>query len=40
MGTDTYVALDLEMTGLHPKQDRIIEIGAVLVEEGEIKEEA
>ena len=38
MGTDTYVALDLEMTGLHPKQDRIIEIGAVLVEEGEIKD--
>ncbi len=35
---DTYVALDLEMTGLNPKQDRIIEIGAVLVENGEMKE--
>lgn len=34
---DTYVALDLEMTGLNPKEDRIIEIGAVLVEKGEIK---
>lgn len=34
---DTYVALDLEMTGLNPKQDRIIEIGAVLVEKGEVK---
>lgn len=34
--TDTYAALDLEMTGLNPKQDRIIEIGAVLVEHGEI----
>lgn len=35
---DTYVALDLEMTGLNPKQDRIIEIGAVIVENGEMKE--
>lgn len=34
---DTYVALDLEMTGLNPKQDRIIEIGAVLVERDEIR---
>lgn len=34
----SYVALDLEMTGLNPKQDRIIEIGAVLVENGEIKD--
>lgn len=34
---DTYVALDLEMTGIDPKKDRIIEIGAVLVEQGEIK---
>lgn len=33
----TYIALDLEMTGLNPKQDRIIEIGAALVEDGEIK---
>lgn len=35
--THTYVALDLEMTGLNPKQDRIIEIGAAFVEDGEIK---
>lgn len=35
---DTYVALDLEMTGLNPKQDRIIEIGAVLVEKDEVRE--
>lgn len=34
---DTYVALDLETTGLNPRQDRIIEIGAVLVENGTIK---
>lgn len=33
---NTYVALDLEMTGLKPKEDKIIEIGAVLVEAGEI----
>ncbi len=34
---NTYVALDLEMTGLKPKLDKIIEIGAVLVEEGEVQ---
>lgn len=32
----TYIALDLETTGLRPKYDRILEIGAVRVEEGEI----
>lgn len=32
---DSYVALDLEMTGLRPKEDRIIEIGAVKVIDGE-----
>lgn len=31
---DTYVSLDLETTGLNPKQDRVIEIGAVKVVEG------
>lgn len=31
---DTYTALDLETTGLNPKQDRIIEIGAVKVRDG------
>lgn len=29
-----YVALDLETTGLNPKRDRIIEIGAIRVENG------
>ncbi len=36
---DTYVSIDLETTGLNPKRDRIIEIGAIRVENGEIKEE-
>ncbi len=31
---ERYVAVDLEMTGLHPKTDRILEIGAVKVEDG------
>ncbi len=38
MSGQTYVALDLETTGLSAKTDRIIEIGAVLVESGEIKD--
>ncbi|MCI8483121.1 MAG: 3'-5' exonuclease [Lachnospiraceae bacterium] len=29
-----YVAVDLEMTGLHPRKDRILEIGGIKVEEG------
>ena len=33
---DSYVCLDLETTGLNPKTDKIIEIGAVKVREGEI----
>ncbi len=32
--TDRYTALDLETTGLDPKTDRILEIGAVFVENG------
>lgn len=35
---DRYIALDLETTGLSPKQDRIIEIGAVKVENNQITE--
>ncbi len=31
---ENYVVVDLEMTGLHPKTDRILEIGAVKVENG------
>lgn len=33
---DTYVSIDLETTGLNPKRDKIIEIGAVKVVEGSI----
>lgn len=32
---NSYIALDLETTGLNPKQDKIIEIGAVRVEAGQ-----
>lgn len=32
---DSYVALDLETTGLNPKQDKIIEIGMIKVRAGE-----
>lgn len=32
----TYIALDLETTGLRPKYDKILEIGAIRIEEGEI----
>lgn len=34
--TDSFVCIDLETTGLDPKRDKIIEIGAVRVERGEI----
>ncbi len=36
---DTYVSIDLETTGLNPKRDKIIEIGAIRVEQGEITKE-
>lgn len=36
--TDSYIALDLETTGLSPAEDRILEIGAVKVKDGEITE--
>lgn len=32
--TDSYVCIDLETTGLNPKTDKIMEIGAVKVEKG------
>ena len=35
-GLQDYVCIDLETTGLHPKHDRIIEIGAVKVRQGKI----
>lgn len=34
--TDSYISIDLETTGLNPKQDTIIEIGAVKVREGQV----
>lgn len=36
---DSFVCIDLETTGLDPKQDKIIEIGAVKVERGEVLDE-
>lgn len=33
---NTYVSIDLETTGLNPKRDKIIEIGAVKIEEGAV----
>lgn len=33
---DNYVVIDLETTGLYPKQDRIIEIGALRIRNGSI----
>lgn len=35
---ETYIALDLETTGLNPSADRILEIGAVRVTDGRIQE--
>ncbi len=32
----TYVALDLEATGMHPERDEVIEIGAVKFRDGQI----
>lgn len=36
--TDSYVCIDLETSGLDPKNDRILEIGAIKVINGEITE--
>lgn len=33
---NTYIAIDLETTGLSPENDRILEIGALLIENGEV----
>lgn len=35
----SYIAVDVETTGLNVKKEKIIEIGALLVEEGEVREE-
>lgn len=32
-----YVVVDIETTGAHPVQSEIIEIGAVYIEEGQVK---
>ena len=37
VGMQSYVSIDLETTGLNPKTDKIIEIGAVRIEQGEVK---
>ncbi len=34
--TDTYISIDLETTGLNPRRDKMIEIGALKVEKGKI----
>lgn len=33
---DEYVAVDVETTGLSPERDRLLEIGAVLVQNGKV----
>lgn len=33
---ENYIVLDLEMTGLHPKNDKILEIGAIKVREKQV----
>ncbi|MEY8338574.1 3'-5' exonuclease [Lachnospiraceae bacterium 62-35] len=36
---DSYIAIDLETTGLNPKEDRILEIGAIQVVKGRVQKE-
>ena len=31
-----YTVIDLEMTGLHPKNDAILEVGAAKIRNGEV----
>ena len=38
MTVDDYIVVDLEMTGLNPRKDRILEIGAVKVKGKRITE--
>ena len=38
MKINSYISIDLETTGLNPKLDRIIEIGAVKVVDGQVVE--
>ncbi|MEG0368585.1 MAG: exonuclease domain-containing protein, partial [Hungatella sp.] len=35
---NSYIAIDLETTGLDPKMDKIIEIGALKVIDGQVVE--
>ena len=34
----TYLSVDIETTGLDPRMDKIIQIGALRVREGEVKD--
>ena len=36
-GMDDYIVVDLEMTGLNPRKDRILEIGAVKIKGKQLK---
>ena len=38
MNPNSYIALDIETTGLLPREDKILEIAAIRVEEGQIQD--